>query len=97
MTKHEARVALARHIAKDALKRFYDVYVYQLSNYYSIEYICSKYVRYWLAPFFNSGDIEDVKVKAMLDKDNCYPTLAVTVIAKNQAQYINVDYVFSMR
>ena len=95
MTQHEARVALARQIARDVFQYFFDINIIgNPINQHSYRTIvnCREYIIYWLKPFFVSNDIEDVKVRVLQDKDNFYPTIVIDVIAKNQASYVKIDF-----
>ena len=91
MKRHEARVALARIVAKDALERFLDRHMSQYMS-FGMANTCIEYIKYWLKPFFAQNDIEDVTVQEMKDIEHFYPRLYVTVIAKSQASYVNVDF-----
>ena len=96
MTRHEARVALANLMAKDALGKFLD------DNYYALltngmMCNCRERIAHCLKPFFVSNDIEDIVVKELRDKDNFYPVLVAKVIPTQQASYVQANFNISRR
>lgn len=97
MTRHEARVALAIHIANDALKRFLDKHMFQAPS-FGMANTCAEYIKCWLKPFIMSNDIEVVKVQEMIDIDHLYPRLDVVIVPKRaMASYVKVDFKQTLR
>ena len=91
MTKHEARVALARVFAKDLLQNKYKEIVH--AQYcYNMSCSVSECLKFYLKPFFESDDIEDVKVEELRSIDNFYPQLNVVIMPKRKPVYVDLDF-----
>lgn len=92
LQRHEARVKLARKIAKDAFDEYINGSAFSYLNVgYSI--ILREYLIFALKPFFMSNDIENIKVDKMRDKDYFYPIFNIIIIPK---QNIYVDMVIKL-
>ena len=90
MTKHEARVALARVLAKDLLQEYLNE-IFNVQYNYNVVYSLSDCLKFYLRPFFESDDIEDVEVKEMKSIDHFYPILDVITMPKRRPIYVTLD------
>lgn len=91
MSKHEARVALARALAKDLLQEKYKEIVHA-QRCYKMYCSVSECLKFYLKPFFESDDIEDVKVEELRRIDNFYPQLNVIIMPKRKPVYVDIDF-----